>query len=139
MNIDSIKNGYVIDHIKAGKAMEIYNSLNLNDYDCGVALITKVKSKKMKKKDILKIDKLINLDFNTLSFIDPNITINIIKKDKVVEKKKLSLPERIVNIRACKNPRCITSIERGLDQVFVLSNMDTGTYRCLYCEQELDK
>lgn len=139
MTIDGIKNGYVIDHIKPTKSLEIYNLLNLKEKDCAVALITNVKSKKLKKKDILKIDKLIDIDFDKLSFIDPNITINVIKNNKVIEKKKLGLPEKIINIKQCKNPRCITSTERNLDHIFILSDKEKGIYRCLYCEQELDK
>lgn len=137
MNIDSIKNGYVIDHIKAGKAMEIYEALHLNELDCQVAIITNAKSQKTGKKDIIKIDKDIDIDLETLGFIDPNITVNIVKDDKIVEKRKLSLPERIVNIAECKNPRCITSVEKGLDQIFILTDKEKNVYRCKYCEMSL--
>ena len=137
MNIDSIKNGYVIDHIKAGKAMEIYEALHLNELDCQVEIITNAKSQKTGKKDIIKIDKDIDIDLETLGFIDPNITVNIVKDDKIVEKRKLSLPERIVNIAECKNPRCITSVEKGLDQIFILTDKEKNVYRCKYCEMSL--
>lgn len=137
MNIDTIKNGYVIDHIKAGHAMEIYKLLNLKDLECEVALITNAKSKKTKIKDIIKIGKLIDIDFDSLALIDPNITINIVKNDKIIEKRKITLPEKIVNVSKCNNPRCITSIEKALDQVFILTNKEEGTYRCMYCEASL--
>ena len=114
MNIDSIKNGYVIDHIQAGKGMEIYELLHLNELDCQVAIITNAKSQKSGKKDIIKIDKEIPIDLETLGFIDHNITVNVVKDDKIVEKRKLSLPDKIVNVAKCKNPRCITSIEKYL-------------------------
>lgn len=139
MNIDTIKNGYVIDHIKAGCAMQIYELLELNKLDCQVAIITNAKSKKTKVKDIIKIGELIDIDLDKLAFIDPNITINVVKKDKIIEKKKLDTPEKIVNVSTCKNPRCITSIERDLDQVFILTDKETSTYRCMYCETILKK
>lgn len=138
MNIDTIKNGYVIDHIKAGKAMEIYNLLNLQDLDCQIALITNAKSKKMKVKDIIKIGELIDIDLDKLAYIDSNITVNVVKKDKIIEKKKLDLPEKLVNVKSCKNPRCITSEERGLEQVFILTDKTNKMYRCMYCESKLD-
>ena len=109
MNIDSIRNGIVIDHIQAKKGLEIYDALKLGELDCSVAIITNAKSKKMGKKDIIKIDKNIDLDLNILGYMDPNITINIIKDDERVEKFHVELPEQIVNIIKCKNPRCITS------------------------------
>lgn len=134
MNIDSIKNGIVIDHIQAKKGMEIYKTLNLGELDCSVAIITNAKSKKMGKKDIIKIDKSIDLDLDILGYIDPNITINIIKNDERVEKYHVELPQTITNIIKCKNPRCITSVEQGLDQVFVLTDKNKKAYRCKYCE-----
>ena len=137
MNIDSIKNGYVIDHLEVGKAMEVYNLLNLKELDCQVAIITNAKSKKMKRKDIIKIDKVIDIDLDKLGFIDPNVTINIVKDDKIIEKRKLSLPEKIVNVAECKNPRCITSIEKDLDQVFILTDNEKIIYICKYCETSL--
>ena len=137
MNIDSIKNGYVIDHIKAGKAMELYDALGLNNLDCQVAIISNAKSKKTGKKDIIKIDKNINLDFDKIGFLNPEATVNIVKNDCIIEKKKLSLPEKIINVAKCKNPRCITSIERDLDQIFILTDKINSVYRCKYCEMSL--
>ena len=134
MNIDSIKNGIVIDHIQAKKGMEIYNALNLGVLDCSVAIITNARSKKMGRKDIIKIDKSIDLDLNILGYIDSNITINIIKDNVRVEKYHVELPETITNIIKCKNPRCITSVEQELDHVFVLTDKDKKAYRCRYCE-----
>lgn len=134
MNIDSIRNGIVIDHIQAKKGMEIYNALNLSALDCSVAIITNARSKKMGRKDIIKIDKDIKLDLDILGYMDPNITINIIKNDERVEKYHVELPEAITNIVKCKNPRCITSIEQELNQVFVLTDKDKKVYRCKYCE-----
>lgn len=137
MNIDSIKNGYVLDHIKAGKAMEIYEQLGLYNLDCQVALITNAKSKKMGRKDIIKIDRLIDIDLDKLGFIDPNITVDIVENEKLMKKKKIGLPEKIVNVAKCKNPRCITSVEKDLDQIFVLTDRDNQIYRCQYCETSL--
>lgn len=137
MNIDSIKNGYVLDHIKAGKAMEIYEQLGLSNLDCQVALITNAKSKKMGRKDIIKIDRLIDIDLDKLGFIDPNITVDVVKNEKLIEKKKIDLPEKIVNVAKCKNPRCITSVEKDLDQIFILTDKENQIYRCHYCETSL--
>lgn len=139
MNIDTIKNGYVIDHITAGKAIEIYRLLELEKLDCQVALITNAKSKKTKVKDLIKIGKLIDIDLDKLAFIDSNITINVVKNDKIIEKKKLELPEKLVNVCKCNNPRCITSIERGLDQIFLLTDKKKKVYRCYYCESMYEK
>lgn len=137
MNIDSIKNGYVIDHIQAGKGMEIYELLHLNELDCQVAIITNAKSQKTGKKDIIKIDREIPINLDTLGFIDHNITVNVVKDDKIVEKRKLSLPEKIVNVARCNNPRCITSVEKQLDQIFILTDKQKEVYRCRYCEMSL--
>ena len=134
MNIDSIKNGIVIDHIQAKKGMEIYDALNLKALDCSVAIITNARSKKMGRKDIIKIDKSIDLDLNILGYIDSNITINIIKDNVRVEKYHVELPSTITNIIKCKNPRCITSVEQELDHVFVLTDKNKKAYRCKYCE-----
>ena len=134
MNIDSIKNGYVIDHIQAGKGME-----HLNELDCQVAIITNAKSQKTGKKDIIKIDKDIPIDLETLGFIDHNITVNIVKDDRIIDKRKLNLPEKIVNVAKCKNPRCITSIEKDLDQIFILTDKENEVYRCKYCEMSLKR
>lgn len=137
MNIDSINNGYVIDHIKSGNAMKIYNTLNLNDLDCQVAIISNAKSNKTGKKDIIKIDKVIDLDFDKLGFLDSDVTVNIVKDSKIIEKKKLTLPDKLINVEKCKNPRCITSVERDLDQVFILTDKVNCVYRCKYCESSL--
>lgn len=139
MNIDTIENGYVIDHITKGNAMKIYELLDLNKLDCQVALITNAKSKKTKIKDLIKIGKLIDIDFDKLAFIDPNVTVNIVKDNKIIEKRKLELPEKLVNVTKCKNPRCITSTERDLDQIFNLTNKEKQIYRCAYCEMSLEK
>ena len=139
MNIDTIKNGYVIDHITAGNAMKIYKLLELEELDCQVALITNAKSKKTKTKDLIKVAKLIDINFDKIACVDPNVTINIVKNDKIVEKKKLSQPEKLVNVFKCHNPRCISSVERGLDQVFNLTDKENKVYRCAYCETALDK
>ena len=138
MNIDTIINGYVIDHIKAGNAIKIYKLLELDKLDCQVALITNAKSKKTKTKDLLKIGELIDINFEKLAFIDPNITVNIVKNDKIIEKRKLELPEKLINVAKCKNPRCITSIERDLEQIFNLTDKTNKIYRCEYCETSLD-
>ena len=137
MNIDSIRNGYVIDHIKAGNGMKIYNYLNLDELSCAVAIIKNVKSNKSGKKDIIKIDEDINLNIDALGFIDPDITINIVKDSTIVKKYHPELPEKIVNIVKCKNPRCITSIEQELDQIFELRDKENRVYRCKYCETKL--
>ena len=141
MNIDSIRNGYVLDHIKAGRSMDIYRYLNLNELDCSVAIIKNVKSNKMGKKDIIKIDSLIDLDLTILGYIDPGITINVIKDGQLLEKKPLELPKKIVNIIRCKNPRCITVSEPQLDSIFLLSHKSNGkrTYRCAYCDTEYQR
>ena len=137
MNIDSIKNGIVIDHITATKGMEIYEALNLKNLDCSVAIITNAKSKKMGKKDIIKIDKEMEINVDAIGFIEPNATINIVKDGKLIKKYSVGLPEKIVNIVKCQNPRCITSIEKDLDQIFILTDKEKKIYRCQYCEIEL--
>ncbi len=134
MNIDSIRNGIVIDHIKAKKGLEIYDALKLGELDCSVAIITNARSKKMGRKDIIKIDKNIDLDLDILGYLDPNITINIIKDDERVEKYHIELPKQVVNIIKCKNPRCITSTEQELQQIFILTDKEKKIYRCKYCE-----
>ncbi len=132
MNIDSIQNGIVLDHIKAGKAMEIYKYLKLKDKKCSVAMIMNVKSSKMGYKDIIKIDTLFPINLDVLGYIDQGITVNIIENGELKEKKKLSLPQKITGIIKCKNPRCITSTEQEIVHEFFLS--ETGDYRCVYCE-----
>lgn len=134
MNIDSIKNGVVIDHIKAGKSMEIYNHLELDKLDCTVAIIKNVHSKKMGYKDIIKIDSEMEVDLDVLGYIDPDITVNIIKNEVLCEKKKLTLPNQIKDVIKCKNPRCITTTEQDLPHIFKLTDAATKTYRCIYCE-----
>lgn len=135
MNIDSIQNGYVIDHIKAKNAINIYNALSLQELDCSVAIITNVKSKKMGRKDIIKIDKKIDLDMTMLGFLDKNATINVIENGVNISKTKIKIPDEIINLAKCQNPRCITKTERGIDDIFYLKN---GTYRCAYCESALE-
>ena len=134
MEINKIKNGVVIDHIKPGRSFDIYYRLNLDSYDGKVAIIKNTESKKMGQKDILKIESDKDLDLSALGFIDDQITVNKIKNGKIVGKEKLSLPSKIVNIVKCKNPRCITSIEQELDQVFILTDSEKKVYRCQYCE-----
>ncbi len=138
MNIDSIKNGIVIDHITAGKGMELYRLLSLGDLDCTVALIKNVGSKKMGKKDIIKVDADIDLSMDILGFIDPNVTVNVIRGGKNVEKRRIGLPERLTDVIKCKNPRCITTTEQELSHVFVLTDVEARVYRCLYCEAKAD-
>ena len=134
MNIDSIKNGIVIDHIKAGNSMEIYNFLNLENFDCPVAIIKNVVSKKMGRKDIIKIDDDVDIDLNVLGYIDSDITVNVIKNGELVDKKHLELPEKLENVLVCKNPRCITTVEQDITQIFKLTDREKGIYRCAYCE-----
>ena len=137
MNIDSIKNGILIDHIQAKRGMEIYEALKLKDLNCSVAIITNAKSAKMGRKDIIKIDKDIEINMDVIGFIEPNATINIVKDDKLVNKYNVGLPKKIVNIAKCQNPRCITSVEKELEQVFVLTDKQEQVYRCQYCEMSL--
>ena len=134
MKIDSIKNGIVIDHITAGRGMEIYNLLHLGDLNSSVAIIKNVTSNKMGKKDIIKIDEAINVDFDILGYVDPGVTIDVIKDSEVVAKHKVELPQTLTNVLFCKNPRCITQCEQELDHVFKLTDKDNKVYRCIYCE-----
>ena len=136
MNIDSIRNGYVIDHIKAGASMEIYRLLGLDKLDCSVAIIKNVRSGRMGKKDIIKIDALIDLDLDVLGYVDPDITVSIIKDGVQVEKKHPQLPRKLVNVLRCKNPRCITTVEAQLPAEFLLSDPEKRSYRCAYCDSE---
>ncbi|MBR6707377.1 MAG: aspartate carbamoyltransferase regulatory subunit [Clostridia bacterium] len=136
MNIDSIKRGIVLDHIRAGRSMDLYRYLHLDELECSVAIIKNVKSNAMGRKDIIKVDDDISIDLDVLGYIDPGITVNIIENGAVREKKHLSLPERLTNIIHCKNPRCITSVEPALDHVFVLSDREKGVYRCIYCDSK---
>ena len=139
MIIDAIKNGIVIDHISAGKAMELYNILGLGELDCTVAILKNVVSGKFGRKDIIKIDQVLELDWDVIGYVDPNITVNIIKDGERVEKRQLKLPETITNVIKCKNPRCISSVEQELPQVFKLTNAEERVYRCLYCETQAGK
>ena len=138
MNIDSIKNGIVIDHITAGKAMELYFHLGLDKLDYQVAIIKNASSKKMGKKDIIKVDGNVELDMNVIGFFDPGATVTIIKDSAVVEKKKITLPAKITNVILCKNPRCITTTEQELPHVFRLTDEKNRIYRCLYCEAKAE-
>lgn len=136
MNIDSIKNGIVIDHISAGKAMNIYTLLKLDATKHPVAMIMNVNSNKMGKKDIIKIDALIDIDMDILGYVDPGVTVNIIKDEKLAEKKTPVLPERLTDVIVCKNPRCITTTEQELPNIFKLTDPKNRVYRCLYCESK---
>ena len=137
LNVGRIEEGFVLDHIKAGKAMTIYRDLKLDKLDCTVAIIKNARSNKLGKKDIIKVECPIdNLDLDIVGFIDHNITVNIIKDGNITEKRELSLPKQIVNVIKCKNPRCITSIEQGLDHVFILADPEHEIYRCKYCEEK---
>ena len=139
MIIDAISNGIVIDHIAAGKAMTLYGILGLAGLDCTVALLKNVPSRKLGRKDIIKIDRILDLDWDVIGYIDPGITVNIIRDGVRVEKRQLRLPERITNVIRCKNPRCITSVEQELPQIFTLTDPETRTYRCLYCETKAER
>ena len=136
MIIDSIKNGIVIDHITAGKGMELYNILKLGERDCAVALLQNVVSSKFGRKDIIKIEGVMEVDWDLVGYVDPNITVNIIRDGASVEKRQLKLPETITGVIRCKNPRCITSVEQELQQVFKLTDREKRVYRCLYCETQ---
>ena len=136
MNIDGVNTGIVLDHIKAGKSMQIYKLLKLDKIDNCVAIIQNAASSKYGKKDIIKIDQLIDLDFDVLGYIDSNITVNIVKDGKLAEKKHLTSPETLTNVIQCKNPRCITSIEQEIVQQFRLVDRDKKVYRCAYCDAE---
>ncbi|MDD6339638.1 MAG: aspartate carbamoyltransferase regulatory subunit [Butyrivibrio sp.] len=137
LNVGKLENGFVIDHIKAGKSMDIYKYLGLGKLDCCVAIIKNAKSNKMGKKDIIKIDGGLDLvDLDILGFIDNEITINIIKDGIIIEKKILDLPNKVTNVIKCKNPRCITQIEQELDHVFLLTDKKDHVYRCMYCESK---
>ena len=140
LNISGLKEGIVLDHIQAGKSLDIYYNLCLHKLECEVAIIKNARSSKMGRKDIIKIEGALDqLDLKVLGYIDHNITVNIIKDNKIVEKKALKLPKKITNVIQCKNPRCITSIEQELPHVFYLSDEGTETYRCLYCEEKYGK
>ncbi|HIS68333.1 MAG TPA: aspartate carbamoyltransferase regulatory subunit [Candidatus Gallacutalibacter stercoravium] len=136
LNIDSLERGVVIDHIRAGHSMEIYRYLELDRLDCCVAIIKNARSNQYGRKDIIKIEGDIDIDLDVLGFIDPNITVNVIDGGKILEKKSLQLPQQVRNVVKCKNPRCVTSVEPGIEQVFRLCDSEKRIYRCIYCEQE---
>ena len=136
MKVGAIHNGLVIDHITAGKGMELYHFLNLDHIDAPIALIKNAPSEKMGKKDIIKIDAELDLDLDALGYIDPNVTINVVKEGVRVDKFHPQLPEKLTNIVHCKNPRCITSVEQEIPHIFKLTNRETGEYRCIYCESK---
>ena len=134
MIIGQLKNGYVLDHITAGRGMDIYKLLKLGELDCSVAMIKNADSPKMGQKDIIKIGQIMDLNFDVLGYIDPGITVDIIRDGKRAEKKHLSLPEKVTGVIHCKNPRCITSVEQGLVHEFRLTDRERKVYRCVYCD-----
>lgn len=137
LNISGINEGYVLDHIRAGMSLNIYHNLHLNELDCTIAMIMNAKSSKMGKKDIIKVECPIgSIDLDVLGYIDHNITVNVVKDKKIIEKVQLSLPKKVKNLISCKNPRCITSIEQELDQIFYLADEDREIYRCRYCDEK---
>ena len=139
LSIGGLDEGFVLDHIQAGHAMTIYRYLHLGDLDCTVAIIKNAESRKMGRKDIIKIDGEMELDWDLIGYVDPSITVNIIRGGELQEKRTLKLPERIRGVLRCKNPRCITSTERELPQEFVLTDRERRVYRCLYCETKAGK
>ncbi len=134
MNVDSIKNGIVIDHITAGKGMKLYKLLGLDNLECSVALIKNVPSKKSGTKDIIKIDTDFEIDTDILGYVDPNVTVNVIKDGKIIEKKNIELPQVLNNVLFCKNPRCITATEQEIVHTFRLTDKENQVYRCIYCD-----
>lgn len=136
MNVDGVRNGIVLDHIAAGKSMEIYRLLNLDRLSCSVAVLQNVPSKKYGTKDIIKIDEMIDVNLDIIGYIDPNITVNIVRNNELVSKKHLSLPEKLDNVIFCKNPRCITSVEQEIVHSFRLADAEKRIYRCVYCDAE---
>ena len=137
LNISGLSEGIVLDHIEAGKSMDIYFKLGLDRLDCQIAIIKNAKSSKMGKKDIIKIDGGLDVvDLDVLGYIDHNITVNIIRDSRIVEKRSLNLPRKITNVIQCKNPRCITSVEQELPQEFILTDREKRVYRCIYCESQ---
>ena len=139
MNIDSIQNGIVIDHIAAGRGMQLYHLLHLDQLDCSVAIIKNVHSKKMGRKDIIKVDAAIDIDTDVIGYVDPGATVNVIRDGQLVEKRPITLPEKLVNVIRCKNPRCISTTEQELPQIFLLTDREKGIYRCRYCETKAER
>ena len=136
MRVDAVNNGIVIDHIESGKAMEIYRLLSLDDLDCTVAILKNVPSSKMGRKDIIKIDCRMDINFDVLGYISPNVTVDIIKDGVGSEKKHIDLPETLTDILKCKNPRCITSVEQEIQHIFKLTDREHRVYRCIYCDTQ---
>ena len=134
MNIDSIQNGIVIDHISAGRGMKLYELLGLEKLDCSVAIIKNVHSEKMGKKDIIKIDAAIPVNLDVIGYVDPGVSVNVIRDGVLIEKRRIEMPTRLTNVLFCKNPRCICAVEQELDHVFLLTDRQNKVYRCLYCE-----
>ena len=139
MKIDSIQNGIVIDHITAGLGMRLYELLHLDELDCSVAIIKNVTSKKMDKKDIIKIDSSMHIDMDVIGFVDPQATVNIIRNGELVRKKCIEMPAELTNVIRCMNPRCITTTEQELDHVFRLTDRENKIYRCIYCETKAER
>ena len=139
LNISGLKEGFVLDHIQAGRSMDIYFKLGLDKLDCTVAILKNVTSGKLGRKDIIKIDREMELDWDLIGYVDPSITVNSIRDGQLVEKRTLKLPERIRGVLRCKNPRCITSVEQELPQEFVLTDQEKRVYRCIYCETQAEK
>lgn len=136
MIIGAIENGLVLDHITAGRGMELYRILGLDTLDCEVALIKNAQSVKMGRKDIIKVDRLIDVNLDAIGYVDPGITVNVIQDGKLVERKHIAKPDTITNVIKCKNPRCITTVEQEIPHVFKLVDRDAGIYRCIYCESK---
>lgn len=136
MRVDSVNNGIVIDHIESGRAMDIYRLLSLDDLDCTVAILKNVPSSKMGRKDIIKIDCRMDINFDVLGYISPNVTVDVIKDGVVSEKKHIDLPETLTDILKCKNPRCITSVEQEIHHIFKLTDRENRVYRCIYCDTQ---
>ena len=139
MIIGQIKDGIVLDHITAGRGAEIYRVLELSKLDCTVAMIERAPSPKMGSKDIIKIGQVLDMDFNVLGYIDPGITVNIIRDGKVAQRRRLTMPEKVFGVLKCKNPRCITSVEQELVHEFKLTDPKNQVYRCVYCDQKASK
>ena len=134
MNVDAIRDGIVIDHIAAGSGMKLYRLLGLEQLDVPVAMMTRVPSRKLGRKDIIKIDADVPVNMDVIGYVDPRATVNLIRDGRLAEKRRIGLPERLVNVLRCRNPRCVSTCEQELEQVFVLSSAEKREYRCLYCE-----
>ena len=139
MNIDSIQNGIVIDHISAGRGMKLYELLGLEKLDCSVAIIKNVHSEKMGKKDIIKIDAAIPVNLDVIGYVDPGVTVDVIRDGVLAEKRRIDMPQRLTNVLFCRNPRCICAVEQELDHVFKLTDAENKVYRCIYCETKANK